>query len=97
MAIDTTSIAHVRLTVTDIDAIAAVLRERVRLAGAASRCPRTPTTRPANSSAFLFGGVIYDLGDSLVGLRPVAADRFDEDRAGLDHLAFRIGQQGRIR
>ncbi|SRX94257.1 glyoxalase/bleomycin resistance protein/dioxygenase [Pseudonocardia dioxanivorans] [Mycobacterium shimoidei] len=39
--------------------------------------------------AFLFGGVIYDLGGLLIGLRPVASDRFDENRVGLDHLAFR--------
>jgi glyoxylase I family protein len=45
---------------------------------------------------FLFGGVIYHIGDSLVGLRPVATDRFDEDRAGLDHLAFRLGSKDEL-
>ena len=39
---------------------------------------------------FLFGGVIYRLGDSLFGLRPVGADRFAEDRTGLDHLSFAV-------
>ena len=32
--------------------------------------------------AFLFGGVIYDMGGALIALRPVATDRFHEDRAG---------------
>jgi glyoxylase I family protein len=40
--------------------------------------------------AFLYGGVVYDLGGTLLGLRPVATDRFHEDRAGLDHIAFRL-------
>jgi glyoxylase I family protein len=40
--------------------------------------------------AFLYGGVVYALGDSLLGLRPVGADRFDEDRTGLDHLSFAV-------
>ena len=39
---------------------------------------------------FLFGGVIYRLGDSLFGLRPVGADRFAEDRTGLDHVSFAV-------
>jgi len=41
---------------------------------------------------FLFGGVIYHVGDGLFGLRPVAgsSDRFDEDRVGLDHVSFAL-------
>ena len=46
--------------------------------------------------SFLFGGVIYDLGGTLLGLRPVAADRFDEDRAGLDHIAFRLASKDEL-
>ena len=40
--------------------------------------------------SFLYGGVIYRLGDSLLGLRPVANDRFHEDRVGLDHVSFAV-------
>nr|WP_254071450.1 MULTISPECIES: VOC family protein [unclassified Rathayibacter] len=42
--------------------------------------------------SFLFGGVIYRFPGGLLGLRPVAdaGDRFDEDRVGLDHLAFAV-------
>ena len=43
-----------------------------------------------HSASVTIGGVIYNLGGSLVGLRPVAADRFDENRVGLDHIAFRV-------
>jgi glyoxylase I family protein len=45
---------------------------------------------------FLFGGVIYRTGDLLVGLRPVAEDIFDEDRAGLDHVAFRLSSRDEL-
>ncbi len=38
--------------------------------------------------SFLFGGVIYNIGNSLIGLRPTGTGAFDEDRVGLDHLAF---------
>ena len=89
MAIPTTSIAHVRLTVTDIeqsrrfyDSVFGwpVLVEVPAGADAATRA----------ALAFLYGGVIYDLGGTLIGLRPVGTDRFDEDRTGLDHLCFRL-------
>ena len=43
--------------------------------------------------AFLFGGVIYQVPGGLFGLRPVAADRFDEDRTGLDHLSFSVASR----
>ncbi|KGI69291.1 VOC family protein [Mycolicibacterium rufum] len=91
MAIRTNSIAHVRLTVTDIarsrrfyDAVFGwpVLVEMPADADAATR----------EQLWFLFDGVIYNLGNALVGLRPVApgTDRFDADRVGLDHLALPV-------
>jgi catechol-2,3-dioxygenase len=39
---------------------------------------------------FLHGGVIYALGDALLGLRPAGEGGFSEDRTGLDHLAFAV-------
>jgi catechol 2,3-dioxygenase-like lactoylglutathione lyase family enzyme len=52
--------------------------------------PENADESTRNQLSFLYGGVIYDLGGTLIGLRPVAADRFDEDRVGLDHIAFRL-------
>ncbi len=95
MPINTTSMAHIRLTVGDIDRSrqfydsvfgCPVLVELPEQADAATR----------EMLSFLFGGVIYDLGSALIGLRPVATDRFDEDRAGLDHLAFRVGSKDEL-
>jgi glyoxylase I family protein len=33
---------------------------------------------------------------TLIGLRPVANDRFHEDRCGLDHLAFRVASKAEL-
>ena len=34
--------------------------------------------------------MIYQLGELLLGLRPVGTDVFDEDRVGLDHVSFTV-------
>jgi glyoxylase I family protein len=95
MAISTTSIAHVRLTVTDIarsrqfyDSVFGwpVLLEHPDDADDATR----------EALGFLFGGVIYRVGNGLIGLRPVASDSFHEDRCGLDHIAFAVENKAEL-
>jgi glyoxylase I family protein len=95
MAITTTSIAHIRLTVTDI-ARSRQFYENVFGWRVALEDPEDADGPTREALGFLFGGVIYHIGDSLVGLRPVATDRFDEDRAGLDHLAFRLNNKDEL-
>ncbi len=85
-----TSIAHVRLTVTDIER-SRHFYESVFGWPVLLEVPENADAATRTQLGFLFGGVIYDLGGNLLGLRPVATDRFDEDRVGLDHLAFRVG------
>jgi glyoxylase I family protein len=89
MPITTTSIAHIRLTVTDI-ARSRRFYESVFGWRVALEVPEDADDATREALGFLFGGVVYQIGESLVGLRPVATDTFDEDRAGLDHLAFRL-------
>lgn len=89
MAIATSSIAHVRLTVTDIER-SRQFYESVFGWPVLLELPENANATIRERLGFLFGGVIYDLGGTLIGLRPVADDRFDEDRTGLDHLAFRV-------
>ena len=89
MAIKTSSIAHVRLTVTDIER-SRQFYESVFSWPVLIAAPESADAATQEALGFLFGGVIYDLGAVLIGLRPVAADRFHEDRCGLDHLAFRV-------
>ena len=95
MAITTTSIAHVRLTVTDI-ARSRQFYDSVFGWRVALEVPEDADDATREALGFLFGGVVYQIGDSLVGLRPVATDRFDEDRAGLDHLAFRVESKAEL-
>jgi glyoxylase I family protein len=95
MAITTNSIAHVRLTVTDI-ARSRQFYENVFGWRVALEVPEDADDATREALGFLFGGVIYHICDSLVGLRPVATDRFDEDRAGLDHLAFRLDSKAEL-
>ena len=87
MPITPTAYAHVRLTVTDI-ARSRAFYDQVFGLPVAYELPENADDATREQLSFLFGGVIYSLGDSLLGLRPVATDRFDEDRVGLDHLSF---------
>ncbi len=89
MPIPTRSFAHIRLTVTDIDRSRAFYDDVFGLP-VLVELPPDADEATREQLGFLFGGVIYRLGDSLFGLRPVGADRFAEDRTGLDHLCFAV-------
>lgn len=95
MGFTSTSIAHVRLTVTDIER-SRQFYETVFGWPVLLEMPENADEATRNQFGFLFGGVIYDLGGTLLGLRPVATDRFDEDRVGLDHIAFRLGNKAEL-
>ncbi|MFE4382212.1 VOC family protein [Streptomyces cyaneofuscatus] len=89
MTIQPRAFAHVRLTVTDIERSRAFYDAVLGLP-VAFDLPPDADRATREQLSFLFGGVIYQLGDSLLGLRPVASDRFDEDRVGLDHVSFAV-------
>ncbi|CDP89991.1 MULTISPECIES: VOC family protein [Mycolicibacterium] len=89
MAITTSSVAHVRLTVTDIER-SRQFYESVFGWPVLIELPQDAEPAVRARLSFLSGGVIYDAGATLVGLRPVGRDAFDENRTGLDHLAFRL-------
>jgi glyoxylase I family protein len=95
MTINTTSIQHVRLTVTDI-ARSRAFYDSVFGWPVLLELPVDADAETKEKLWFLFGGVIYRTGDILVGLRPVAEDSFDENRAGLDHVAFRLSSKGEL-
>ena len=88
MGITANSIAHVRLTVSDIER-SRQFYESVFGWPVLLEVPQNADAATRSQLAFLFGGVIYDMGGALIALRPVATDRFHEDRCGLDHIAFR--------
>ncbi|HTX95209.1 MAG TPA: VOC family protein [Mycobacterium sp.] len=95
MGLTSTSIAHVRLTVTDIER-SRRFYESVFGWPVLLGVPENADEATRNQLSFLFGGVVYDLGGTLLGLRPVATDRFDEDRVGLDHIAFRVASKAEL-
>ena len=94
MSIPVDGFAHVRLTVTDI-ARSRAFYDQVFALPVAFEIPADADEETRQQLGFLYGGVIYHLGTSLLGLRPVApsSDRFDEDRVGLDHLSFRVANR----
>jgi glyoxylase I family protein len=95
MGFTSSSIAHVRLTVTDIER-SRQFYESVFGWPILLEVPEAADEATRKQLSFLFGGVIYDLGGTLLGLRPVATDRFHEDRAGLDHIAFRVASKDEL-
>lgn len=95
MGIPSSSIAHVRLTVTDIER-SRQFYESVFGWPVLFEVPENADEKTRERFGFLFGGVVYDLGGTLLGLRPVATDRFDENRAGLDHIAFRLANKAEL-
>ena len=95
MPIKTTAIAHIRLTVTDIER-SRRFYEDVFGWPITLELPNDADDATREQLWFLFGGVVYKAGDSGVGLRPAATDMFDEDRTGLDHLAFRMASKSEL-
>ena len=95
MAITNASVAHIRLTVTDIERsrrfYESVFGWPINL-----EVPDDADDATREKLWFLFGGVIYNVGAVRVALRPAASDRFDEDRTGLDHLAFRLDNKSEL-
>src|ERR1700744_2212687 len=95
MVITANSIAHVRLTVTDIER-SRRFYESVFGWPVLVEIPDNADEATRKQPGFLFGGVIYDLGGALIALRPVAVDRFHGARAGLDHIAFRAADKAEL-
>jgi glyoxylase I family protein len=83
MTINANSVAHVRLTVTDITR-SRQFYESVFGWPVAIEVPADADDATHAQLSFLFGGV------------PVASDRFDEDRVGLDHLCLRVSSRAEL-
>jgi catechol 2,3-dioxygenase-like lactoylglutathione lyase family enzyme len=45
---------------------------------------------------FTYSGVIYNIGNALIGLHPVATDTVHEDRSGWDHIAFPVANRAEL-
>jgi glyoxylase I family protein len=95
MPISANSVAHVRLTVTDIER-SRKFYESVFGWPVALEVPEDADDATREQMSFLYGGVLYDIGGTMIGLRPGADDSFDEDRVGLDHLCLQVASKSEL-
>ncbi|MGI8969064.1 MAG: VOC family protein [Chloroflexota bacterium] len=94
MSIPAIDFAHIRLTVTDINRSRAFY-DAVFGFLVFAEVPADADAATREKLGFLYGGVIYQFGGGLLGLRPVApgTDSFTENRVGLDHLSFSVARR----
>ncbi|MCY7397096.1 MAG: VOC family protein [Nocardioides sp.] len=95
MPIPTRAYAHVRLTVTDIERSRTFYDDVFGLP-VAFELPPDADEATKKQLSFLYGGVIYALGSSLLGLRPVSDTAFHEDTTGLDHVSFALDSRDQM-
>ena len=91
MSLPIEGFSHVRITVTDI-ARSRRFYDDVLGLPVAFEMPADADAATREQHWWLFDGVVYQVPGGFFGLRPVApgGDVFDENRAGLDHVAFKV-------
>src|SRR6185436_8161337 len=91
MSLPIQGFSHVRVTVTDM-ARSRRFYDNVLGLPVAFEMPADADDAIREQMWWLFDGVVYQVPGGFFGLRPVApgGDRFDENRAGLDHVAFKV-------
>lgn len=97
--IDSSAIAHLRLTVTDISRSKAFYDRIFGWPTAVDMSARADEPGVRTSPDAFYGGVIYQLpSGTLLGLRPVAPNgqRFDSGHTGLDHLSFQVASRNTL-
>lgn len=93
------AIHHVRLTVTDIHRSKAFYQQLLGEQTAFDFSDKVDEPGVREDQSQLYGGVGFAFGNSLLGLRPVAAgsDSFDSTRVGLDHISLQVGSEADLR
>ena len=88
MSLPIEGFSHVRVTVTDM-ARSRRFYDDVLGLPIAFEMPADADDATREQMWWLFDGVVYQVPGGFFGLRPVApgGDRFDENRAGLDHAS----------
>lgn len=90
------AIHHLRMTVTDVERSREFYTSVLGFQVAAEMPETTDDPLSAGLATALMGGVVLVNGSTLFGLRPAGEphsavrDRFDENRAGLDHISFSV-------
>jgi glyoxylase I family protein len=96
--IDATGLHHLRLTVTDLARSRAFYSDVLGFDVAAESSGDTSDPSVRNDPDQLYGGVVFVVGGTLFGLRPVAErdDRFASERVGLDHVSFTVSSRDQL-
>lgn len=100
MALITSSgFAHVRLTVTDIQASKNFYDQVFGWPTVADESAKAGDAQVRESPEQMYGGVVYQTpSGAQLGLRPVApsGDGFDSTRTGLDHVSFTVSSRAEL-
>lgn len=96
--IQTTGLHHIRLTVTDLPRSRAFYADVLGFDVAAESPGSHEDPEVRKDPAQLYGGCVFQTNGMLFGLRPVAdaADRFDSERVGLDHVSFTVASRDEV-
>lgn len=91
--ISSSGVDHLRLTVTDISRSKEFYEHVLGWPAVVDASDRVDEPGVRDSPEQFYGGTVYRTpAGELFGLRPVAAagEGFDSERAGLDHVSFRV-------
>jgi len=93
---DPTGLHHVRLSVSDIERSRTFYTALLGAEPAIDKTSELSDPSAVDDPQRLYGGVVFELGDQVLGLRPVpgaAGDRFSPTRVGLDHLSLAVSSR----
>lgn len=90
---------HVRLSVSDIERSRAFYTSLLGTEPAIDKTSELSDPGAVDDPERLYGGVVFELGEQILGLRPMpgaAGDRFSPTRVGLDHLSLAVSSRAEL-
>lgn len=89
--VNSSGLAHVRLTVTDIARSKAFYDQVFGWPAAVDQSGSVDEPGVKESPEKFYGGTVYQTPQgTLFGLRPVGSEAFDDEHTGLDHVSFAV-------
>lgn len=91
-----TGLHHVRLSVSDIERSRAFYSHLLGTEPAMDMTAELSDPTAVDDPERFFGGVVFEVGGNILGLRPVpgaAGERFTPTRVGLDHVSLAVASR----
>ena len=91
-----TGLHHVRLSVSDIERSRAFYAELLGSEPALDMTAELSDPAAVDDPQRFFGGVVFEVGQNVLGLRPVpgaAGETFTPTRVGLDHVSLAVASR----